>query len=209
MKFIFFLSFAFVFTILPLASQEVTKFNLEQVATIEVSTAMELQNKAYRQKAQSYYNKHNLVLAPGRAVFQQVGVNELQKEALALYARIIHETKRGDYGDFPQVGVDPEISAQDLADINEDIKDQMMAPQPMDVKVTKWIGTDIVKLNGQYALHIAYVRRMDTKPLVRVDRYSFFNNNRLQNLTLSYRLSEAERWKPVLAYALDSYRVSR
>jgi|AntRauTorckE5430_2_1112549.scaffolds.fasta_scaffold24246_2 hypothetical protein len=72
MKFIFFLSFAFVFTVLPLASQQVTKFNLEQVATIEVSTAMELQNKTYRQKAQSYYQWSVAKLSPSQPMIPDV-----------------------------------------------------------------------------------------------------------------------------------------
>jgi len=50
---------------------------------------------------------------------------------------------------------------------------------------------------------------METNPVVRVDRYSFFNDDRLQVLTMSYRKSEAARWKQIHERALASYRVIR
>jgi hypothetical protein len=89
------------------------------------------------------------------------------------------------------------------------MKEQMMAPQPMGIKVTRWLGTKIVKLNGQYALHIAYERQMETNPVVRVDRYSFFNDDQMHVLTMSYRKAEETRWKHIHERALVSYRVIR
>ncbi|TXF86305.1 hypothetical protein FUA23_19495 [Neolewinella aurantiaca] len=194
---------------LLLACQTMPRFDLEGVATIEVSSAMELQNDAYRNAAKSYYDQHNFVPVPGRAVFQQSGVNERKQDALALYTRIIHETKRGAKGDFPRLGEDPEMSLQDIEEINAVMKEQMMAPQPMGIKITKWLGTNIVNLNGQYALHIAYERQMKSNPVVRVDRYSFFNDDLLQVLTMSYRKTEEDRWKKIHEQALASYRVVR
>jgi hypothetical protein len=58
------LSLLFTFSSLLLASQAVPKFNLEEVATIEVPAAMELQDKAYQKDAQPYFS--NLVLTRGR-----------------------------------------------------------------------------------------------------------------------------------------------
>jgi len=130
---------------LLLICQTVPKFNLEEVATIEVPTAMELQDKAYQKDAQPYYDQHGFVPVPGRAVFQQSGVNERKKEALALYARIIHETMRGNSGDFPSLGVDPEMGPQDLKEIDEMMRGQLKAQQAMGITVTKWLGTDIEK----------------------------------------------------------------
>jgi hypothetical protein len=203
------LSLLFTFSSLLLASQAVPKFNLEEVATIEVPAAMELQDKAYQKDAQPYYDQYGFVPVPGRAVFQQSGVNERKKDALALYTRIIHETNREAKGDFPRLGVDPEVGPQDLKEIDEVMKEQMMAPQPMGIKVTRWLGTKIVKLNGQYALHIAYERQMETNPVVRVDRYSFFNDDQMHVLTMSYRKAEETRWKHIHERALVSYRVIR
>lgn len=205
----FLLSLLFTFSSLFLASQEVAKYNLEEVATIEVPAAMELQSKAYQQAGKAFYDQFNFIPVAGRAVFQQAGVNELDKAAMALYTRVIHETNRGSRGDFPTAGTDPGFSLLDLQEIDESMKQPMMKPQPMGLRVTKWLGTKLVKLNGQYALHVAYERQMENNPVVRVDRYSFFNDDRLQVLTMSYRISEAARWKPIHERILDSYRIVR
>jgi hypothetical protein len=203
------LSLLFVFAVLPLAGQQATKFKLEDVATIEVPNALELQSKDYQEKGREYYEKFNFYPVPGRAVFQQLGVNDLDRDALSLYVRIIHETRLGAEGDFPEVGVDPEVSDADIAEVNAGMKAQMMQTNAMGFELTRWIGTEMVILNGQHALHVAYERRMNSNPVVRVDRYSFFNNDRMQVLTLSYRLSETARWQPILESALNSYRIIR
>ena len=190
-----------------LCSQSVIKYNLTNAATIELPEDLEPQSKDYRVKGEAYKKLYGVELSDERIVFQQRGLNSGAKSAFDKYVRVIHEMVKGSSGDYPKHTEDPEFSSTDIDELNDYLKNQFSSNLGPNQKMVTWNKISVEKINDSYCMHISYVRQMGSNPKVQVDRYSFFNNDRINNLTLSYRLSEASQWENLLATALKSYKI--
>ena len=130
-------------------------------------------------------------------VFQQSGLNsddlDVAKQASPLYARIIIRC-------IPMQGIDQNMVASgtqaDIKELGELWKKDIM--QYFSGPDFKWYPVIRKKIGGKYALIMRYQRPGAFDNLqgpVYVEEYKFFLTGRLIRFTLSYRLSESNRWK--------------
>lgn len=57
-------------------------------------------------------------------------------------------------------------------------------------------------------LHFSFTRILEDKAPVLVNTYIFPNNDRTNQLTISYHMNESEFWKADLDNALKSFRIT-
>lgn len=141
---------------------------------------------------------------------QQKGLNEFGKEGFAKYARVMLETTFGSIGDFEKLNFNiSEYTQADIAELNTIYKQQLQQSfYGTGLKLIEWYPLKLEKVNGMSCIHISYKRQLQDKPYVLVHIYYFHNNDRMHNLTLSYRLSEADYWKASFATILKSFRIT-
>lgn len=141
---------------------------------------------------------------------QQKGLNEFGKEGFEKYARVMLETTFGSTGDFEKLNFNiSEYTQADIAELNTIYKQQLQQSfYGTGLKLIEWYPLKLEKVNGMSCIHISYKRQLQDKPYVLVHIYYFHNNDRMHNLTLSYRLSEADYWKASFATILKSFRIT-
>lgn len=141
---------------------------------------------------------------------QQKGLNEFGKEGFEKYARVMLETAFGSTGDFEKLNFSiSEYTQADIAELNTIYKQQLQQSfYGTGLKLIEWYPLKLEKVNGMSCIHISYKRQLQDKPFVLVHIYYFHNNDRMHNLTLSYRLSEADFWKANFATILKSFRIT-
>ena len=193
---------SFLFCILtPLsifAQSEWPIYAYSNICTFRVPRSLELRDPysvlgEFTQSFKEYYQMN----FEDEIVFQQSGLNsdnlEVVKQATPLYARIIIRC-------IPVNGIDQKtVASGTQADINElgelwkkDVMQYFSGPD------FKWYPVTRKKIGGKYALITRYQRPGAFDNIggpVYVEEYKFFLTGKLIRFTLSYRLSESNRWK--------------
>jgi|JI6StandDraft_1071083.scaffolds.fasta_scaffold98523_3 hypothetical protein len=194
-------------------STDFENYRILQVGSISIPTNMEIQSGNYKKLSETYQKemskKFGYEVSDNRIVFQQKGLNDLEKQGLASYVRVILETEIGNFGDFDKLTNKLTATPQEISDISKELKSQMQQSfAGTGLKLITWYGVSIVTINGRTALKISYLRQLNDKPYVVVNMYRFQNNDRLHSLTLSYRQSEEATWKPLLSKITNSFTIT-
>ena len=98
------------------------------------------------------------------------------------------------------------FNKSDLILGNTELKNQFSA----NITIVEWFPIEFVKINEMCGLHISYIRKSfnGIKANVKVDEYQFFNNDRIHQLILSYRVNEENIWKKDLKKILNSFTIT-
>jgi hypothetical protein len=194
-------------------STDFDNYRILEVGSISIPNNMEIQSGNYKKISEIYQKeiskKFGYEVSDNRVVFQQKGVNDLDKQALATYVRVILETDIGNFGDYEKLSTKLIATPQEISDISKEYKTQMQQSfAGTGMKLITWYGVSIVTINGRTALKISYLRQLNDKPFVVVNMYRFQNNDRLHTLTLSYRQSDEATWKPLLTKIANSFIIT-
>lgn len=194
-------------------STDFENYRILEVGSISIPNNMEIQSGKYKKLSETYEKemskKVGYEISDNRIVFQQKGLNDLEKQGFASYVRVILETEIGNFGDFDKLTTKLTATPQEISDINKELKSQMQQSfAGTGLKLITWYGVSIVTINGKTALKISYLRQLNDKPYVVVNMYRFQNNDRLHSLTLSYRQSDETTWKPLFAKIANSFTIS-
>ena len=194
-------------------STDFENYRILEVGSISIPNNMEIQSGNYKKLSETYQKemskKFGYEVSDNRIVFQQKGLNDLEKQGLASYVRVILETEIGNFGDFDKLTKKLTATPQEISDISKEFKSQMQQSfSGTGLKLITWYGVSIVTVNGRTALKISYLRQLNDKPYVVVNMYRFQNNDRLHSLTLSYRQSDETTWKPLLIKIADSFTIT-
>lgn len=186
---------------------------LKDVGYISIPKNMELQDGNYKKIAEGYQRqqgkKFGYEISNSRVVFQQKGLNEGEKSAFSSYARIILETIIGNYGDYEKLTTKLLASQKEMAELNEVLKRSVERSfVGTGLKLIDWYGVTIVGINSISALKISYLRQLNDRPKVVVSIYQFHNNDRMHQLTLSYRQEDLDTWKPLYLRVLNSFTIT-
>lgn len=192
----------------PITPTSWTRVILKDVGTIDLPPTMELQKGDYKIYNETFYNQMEID-APD-IVAQQAGLNDLTKAGVSKYARVLINTTIGEDQEFEPLFFDiNSLSANELLEINvtmrNEIESQFVANG---VRLVKWHPITLEKLNGMSCMHMRFRRQIEDKPIVVVDSYLFFNNDRRHKLTLSYRENEAHLWEADFNKVRDSFRIT-
>lgn len=194
-------------------STDFDNYRILEVGSISIPNNMEIQSGNYKKISEIYQKeiskKFGYEVSDNRVVFQQKGVNDLDKQALATYVRVILETDIGNFGDYEKLSTKLIATPQEISDISKEYKTQMQQSfAGTGMKLITWYGVSIVTINGRTALKISYLRQLNDKPFVVVNMYRFQNNDRLHTLTLSYRQSDEATWKSLLTKIANSFIIT-
>jgi hypothetical protein len=187
-------------------------YKLSDIGYISIPEKMEIQSGKYKKLAQEYQKeigkKYGIEISGNRIVFQQKGLNNFEKGGFSSYARVILETDIGNYGDYEKLNTNYAATQAEINELNQEIKSQVQQSfAGTGLKIIKWYGMSIVKVNGKTALKISYLRKLKNNPNVMVNLYSFQNNDRMHRLTLSYRQLDESSWKPLYSKILNSFTI--
>ena len=194
-------------------SADFENYRILEVGSISIPNNMEIQSGNYKKFSEIYEKgmskKFGYEISDNRIVFQQKGLNDLEKQGFASYVRVILETEIGNFGDFDKLTTKLTATPQEIADISKEVKSQMQQSfAGTGLKLITWYGVSIVTINGKTALKISYLRQLNDNPYVIVNMYRFQNNDRLHSLILSCRQSDETTWKPLFAKIANSFTIS-
>lgn len=186
-------------------SNEVPKdwvhFAIKDIGAIAIPPSMELRDdNSYIALVSdiirdNYSVKHNIEMTGSKLTFQPKGTNENDRQALSKYSRILINHIKGGAGDFFKWNEDFNISDSEKKELNDYFYNEVVAPmKSLNMKIIKWFPIEYSSINGISYMKQTFTRQMADNPIVKVEKYMFFNYDESISITLSYRLSESNIW---------------
>lgn len=159
--------------------------------SISVPNTVELRkvDDAYTQQVKDiewYGLKVNL----NNVVFQQKGLATNQPEAYKTYCRIMIAVEKGNSGDYPSSSEYEDLDVETIRSFQNQAVQSAGAFKVIGTPNVKWI-----KIDNTYAIKIDYVRTGLEGHRTCVSTYYFFNDDKMAQLTLSYRQADADKWE--------------
>lgn len=180
------------------------RIEIPGVGSIEIPDSMEVQDDEYQDAKEAVTGTDSDTF-----IIQQAGLNEGSDEAMNTYARIMISCDQGSSDDYPPDEFAPgclddaEVSALDQA-----IEEAMRVRSPeTGIQILDWHPLEFMEINGRPCMHIDYTRIGDEGETTQVDMYAFPCDDRLVNVTVSYRISDAAQWKSDLEEALNTLKI--
>jgi hypothetical protein len=187
-----------------------TLYNIKGFGSIFIPNTMELQQGDYKKMNDGFIGlidkKFDLDIMENRIVFQQKGLNNIKESGFHDYARVIIEYEDQSYTDYIS-------SFSELTDIEKDAissEAKHNFQEEMDklgIKLIEWNGVEVVDLGDIHALRFSYLRQLHNNPVVEVSVFCFWNNNKLNRLTVSYRRQNKNNWSAQMATAINSLTI--
>ena len=186
-------------------SNEVPKgwahFEIKDIGAIAIPPSMELRDdNSYIALVSdiirdNYSVNHNIEMTGSKLTFQPKGTNENDRQALSKYSRILINHIVGEPGDFFKWNEDFNISDSEKQELNDYFYNEVVTPmKSLNMKVIEWFPIEYSSINGISYMKQSFTRQMADNPIVKVEKYLFFNYNESVSITLSYRLSESDIW---------------
>lgn len=207
------LVFLFIFLFQFAVSQSFEKYYLKNIGSISISNTLELRSGNFSRIIDPYKKavekKFAIQISDDRIVFQQKGLNEFSKSGFSDYVRVIIETEYGSAGDYEKAKSTVTLTPVELSQISSQMKAQVNSSfSGTALKLLKWNGVSMQRINGNLALKISYIRQLNNNPPVVVNMYQFHNYDRMYTLTTSFRQSNAAHWLPVMNKVVNSFVIS-
>ena len=181
-------------------------FEIGNAFSISVPNTLELRQEAdpYTKNLKELYNKGIRVnVNSDNVYFQQKGLSIRHPEALSTYCRIIMSIERGEKGDFPKSTEFEELDIETIRMFQE------MAQTGADNAGHEIIGNiDVYWRNyaGTYALAVDYVRTGDIGKHICVKMYQLFNDDKMAQVTFSYKKEDADKWEKDLSNVIRTFK---
>ncbi len=134
-------------------------------------------------------------------VFQQKGLATNQPEAYNTYSRIMIAVEKGNSGDYPSCSEYEDLDAETIRAFQNQATQSAGAFKVIGRPNVKWI-----KIENIYAIKIDYVRTGSEEHRTCVNTYYFFNDDRMAQLTLSYRQSDADKWEKDFENVIKTFK---
>lgn len=189
-----------------------TLYEIENIGQLAVPPTLELRDdNSFTALAadiihDSYVTHKKIEMTKSQLVFQPKGSNELDKEAFSKYARIMITYSKGEYGDFYKWNEKFELTESEYKELDDYFKNEVVNPMAMmNIKLIKWYPLEFGNVNGLSYMKTSFTRQMSDNPIVKVDKYNFFNSNEAVEITLSYRITESEIWKDDFSKVINTF----
>jgi hypothetical protein len=181
---------------------------IKDIGSIRMPSTLEVQDGSFKDFIVEWYQSLGYEYESDLLVFQQKGLNSFEKESYQTYVRVMIKTVYGDPKEsFGSSKNRLGFTTTQLKEIETELRKQIEDELAGYAKLSKWLSVKELVVNGMYCIFSAYQRQMAEKPIVQVERYIFYNTNRIHILTLSYRVNESAKWKPVLDKMRDSFTI--
>jgi len=180
-------------------------YKVKDLGSISIPDNLEIQSGLYKKFSESTSQTNSCYafeILEDRVVFQQMGVNEFKKTNT--YARIIIQTQISETEYYEELREPINITRDELYELNIALENEIKSAFCDNQKVLRWYGTEILKVNDYYAIMVSYIRQLENNPPVIVEYYRFPNNDRVHEITMSYRFEDEELWKPLFVKTKES-----
>lgn len=182
---------------------------IAEIAEIDIPNTLELRNQdAYNSLKATYLKKkfkaRGINMETSNIVFQTKGTNKASEGEFEEYGRILIDYNFGSTGDFYSWNEDLSFFAEMEKGLSQSLKEEITSPMPqLNIKLIEWFPLEYRKKNGKGLSYIktSYLRQMGSNPIIKTERYNFFNDSEAVTITLSYRINESVIW------AADFHRV--
>jgi hypothetical protein len=182
------------------------KYEIDNFGEIMIPPEMEMQKGKYKELNDKLRSVAGLV--GKQIVFQQAGLNDFDEVAANSYSRIMVKTLKSDL-DFKGDLRNYPLNTEELSEMQDDFKSEFLSPmKSQGMQITEWFPVEIVRVNGMEAMLISYKRKIGKNPEAFVRMYQFLNGDMQHFVTLSYRVTEMDKWKHLLDKALSSLKIN-
>lgn len=208
------LIFISLFSCLNSFSQiEFDNYLLSGIGSISIPNTMELQSGQYKEIndkiEEKVAEKFKYEITGNMIVFQQKGLNELEKKSFTTYARIMLDTDIGKPGDFQKANTKIALTSSEIKELSDELKQEVLTGfKGTALKLIDWYSCSFALISGKQCLKISYKRQLADNPPVLVDIYRFQNNDRLHSLTIAYRVSDYETVKSIFNKTINSFKLT-
>ncbi len=96
-----------------------------------------------------------------------------------------------------------EISTSELKEFDYTLKNELSKS----FTIVNWYPSEIISINDMYALLTSYERQSNSDPVVLVKMYQFQNNDRTHSITMSYRITDKDKWEIIFEKILNSLTI--
>ena len=188
-------------------------YTIADIAEIEIPTTLELRDQdAYISLKANHIRKRfreqGKLLEQSAIVFQTSGTNEASEGEFEEYGRILIDYEFGQPGSFYKWNEDLEFFADMEEEFSQSLKEEVTSPMPqLNIKLIEWFPVEYSKKNeeGLSYFKTSYLRQMGSNPVIRTERYNFFNDSEAVTITLSYRVNESSIWTSDFQRVVDSF----
>ena len=202
----------------PALKADWARVYIENVGSIDLPPTMEVQGGQYKEFSDDLLGSYGFKVS-SQLIAQQKGLNEYKGpkgQYAGKYARVMVDTETGNYGDYDKLNFNiHEYKKSDIAELDKIYKQYIQQESVKasrsglgQMKLIEWYPLKFENINGMSCIHVSYTRQMNDNPLVLVHMYVFQNNDRVHNLTMSYRQSESDYWKNDFSHILNSFRIT-
>lgn len=195
---------------------EFPEFSLSVPNTMELrneNSFMSLGKEVYNDKIN---NIKKIDIVDFNFVFQPTGTDDVQnsdnqKEALALYSRVLINYQKGKTDEFFKWNEDITYSQEEYNELNNIFKDNLLEGLNqakkigMNMEIVSISNIKIAKNANKFVyIEQQYVRK-GLRGNVKVVDYYLYNNNEMVKLTISYRISENNLWETDFNKIIDTF----
>lgn len=184
-------------------------YEIGNAFTISIPPTLELRQDAdpYTKDVKELHAKGIRVnISSDKIVFQQKGLSIRHPEALSTYSRIIMSIERGKKGDFPR---STEFEELDIVTVKEFQEMARVATVSSGYEVKGFIDVGWKNYDGTYALEISYTRTGEAGKNTNVKTCCLFNDDKMAEITLSYRKEDAGKWEKDLSNVIRTFKWKR
>ena len=193
-------------------TSEFDNYELPGIGYISIPNNMEQQTgvvKKLKEKISKELSKKFNYTTPNEIiVFQQKGLNDLDKNAFSTYSRIRITTDIGSLGDYKKLDDTLIFTEEELKKINNSYKEQVKSVlEKIGGKLIDWKGFSLIKINGFDVMKITYVRKLNNRPDVIVNIHKIQNNDRMYTITFSHRVEDLKIWNHLFDKTINSLQI--
>jgi curved DNA-binding protein CbpA len=194
-------------------SKDYKKYILNNIGVINIPIEMEMQRGEYKETNKivkdKINNKTTHLNTHETTIFQQKGLNILDKKSFDTYSRVIIDTKVRKAGTFQKLTDTIHITKTELLELDDYFKNEVYENfKGTKINLIKWNKTEFLLVNGRPAIKTSYVRQFENNLYTEVEHYSFQNYDRLHSITLSYRQNDSLIWKPLFSKIIKSFKIT-
>ena len=194
-------------------SQTYTNYILRNIGQISIPSTLELRSgnfsKLMEPVKQKIEKQYRIQINDDRIVFQQKGLNQFSEKGTSDYVRVIIETDYASPGSYEKSASTMTLNQAEIAELNNVMKNQIeQSFAGTGLKLIKWNGVSVNRINGQIFLKFSYVRQLNNNPNVVVNIYQFHNNDRAYTITTSFRQTQASQWIPAMNKVIGSFIIT-
>ena len=195
-------------------SSEITyeEVKLTGIGSISIPSIMELQSGVYKELSDNFSKELGFDVS-GVIIYQQAGLNDILKtlKKSSTYARLMIQETLGKAGEYRRLDSKLIVTPSELKLLNTQSKNELISQfqsSGTGLKLIRWDGVSVDKINGFDVLKTAYLRQLNDNPAVYVELYYIENYDRQYLLTTSYREEDSSIWKDALNITKNSFKIT-